>query len=360
MPRDGSGIYTLPPGTEDMVPGTVIESTVQDSLTGDLQATMNTAWPVSLGGTGGSETASWVVPVGAVGTPGLAFRGDLNTGIYWIGADNIGFAVGGVLELDLDGTRLAPGATDGLALGSATRQWADIFLAGGGVVNFNNNNSHIRDSNGTIMVSTAGTDRVQFGDNYIRPNANDGIALGQTARSFSDLFLATGAVINWNNGTATFGQNGSAITVPQGQLEFPLTQNPSSNANTLDDYEETTWTPALTFGGGSTGITYTSRAGRAIKVGKKVTAWCRGVLSSKGSSTGTALMTGLPYTSETFTNCFFMGPLFLSGLGATGFALIISSGTSVTLLNGAGTTLTDASFSNTSEIFFTIEYMADN
>lgn len=43
----------------------------------------------------------------------------------------------------------------------------------------------------------------------ITPNADDGAALGTTALKWSDLFLADGSVINWNNGdlTATHGSN---------------------------------------------------------------------------------------------------------------------------------------------------------
>ena len=37
------------------------------------------------------------------------------------------------------------------------------------------------------------------------------------------------------------------VSLPIGQLAFPATQNPRPNANTLDDYEEGTWTPALSF-----------------------------------------------------------------------------------------------------------------
>jgi len=44
-------------------------------------------------------------------------------------------------------------------------------------------------------------------------------------------------------GTATFG--GLIDTGSTGQIQFPATQNPSSNANTLDDYEEGTWTSSI-------------------------------------------------------------------------------------------------------------------
>ena len=44
------------------------------------------------------------------------------------------------------------------------------------------------------------------------------------------------------------------INLTGGQIAFPATANTSSNANTLDDYEEGTWTPALT--GGTLTINY--------------------------------------------------------------------------------------------------------
>jgi hypothetical protein len=51
-----------------------------------------------------------------------------------------------------------------------------------------------------------------------------------------------------------------------GQIVFPATQNASADANTLDDYEEGTWTPSL---GGT--ATYTSQLGQYVKIGRQVT-----------------------------------------------------------------------------------------
>lgn len=47
------------------------------------------------------------------------------------------------------------------------------------------------------------------------PSANDGYALGSASKSWSDLFLASGAVINWNNGgyTATHTNATSLLTL---------------------------------------------------------------------------------------------------------------------------------------------------
>jgi hypothetical protein len=98
-----------------------------------------------------------------------------------------------------------------------------------------------------------------------------------------------------------------------GLIAFPATQVTSADANTLDDYEEGTWTPALTFGGGSTGITYSVQLGRYTKIGRIVHVQFRITLSAKGSSTGAAVLNGLPFTVVNST------------AGAAPFALRVSS-----------------------------------
>ena len=82
--------------------------------------------------------------------------------------------------------------------------------------------------------------------------------------------------------------NGTGIT-------FPATQSASSNANTLDDYEEGTWTPAVSFAGGTTGITYSEQLGKYTKIGRVVYAEAEIALTSKGSSTGRFQIDGLPF-----------------------------------------------------------------
>ena len=67
-------------------------------------------------------------------------------------------------------------------------------------------------------------------------------------------------------------------------------------ANLLDDYEEGTWTPDLQFGGAKVGILYSALDGHYIKVGNKVTVSAVLELSSKGSSSGSLEIYGLPFT----------------------------------------------------------------
>jgi len=89
------------------------------------------------------------------------------------------------------------------------------------------------------------------------------------------------------------------LAVNGGQIAFPSTAVPSSDANTLDDYEKGTWTPSLKFGGASTGMTYGTQTGTYVKIGDEVRVSMNIILTAKGSDTGDATITGLPFTPAT-------------------------------------------------------------
>lgn len=98
--------------------------------------------------------------------------------------------------------------------------------------------------------------------------------------------------------TWTQAQTFDAIPViGGGGIKFPATQVPSADANTLDDYEEGTFTPALTFGGGNTGWGFSIQSGRYTKVGRVVYFEALVGVNAVGSSTGVCNLTGLPFTA---------------------------------------------------------------
>jgi hypothetical protein len=92
------------------------------------------------------------------------------------------------------------------------------------------------------------------------------------------------------------------ISLTSGALKFPATPINSADADTLDTYEEGTFTPTLTFGGNAAGVSYNGQLGRYIKVGKLVWIHIRLGLSDKGSSTGNLKYLGLPFTSKNVTS----------------------------------------------------------
>ena len=71
-------------------------------------------------------------------------------------------------------------------------------------------------------------------------------------------------------------------------------------ANTLDDYEEGTWTPEITFDGNNVGVTYTAQSGTYTKEGNIVSAELWINISSKGTSTGDARIAGFPFSAFNF------------------------------------------------------------
>lgn len=155
------------------------------------------------------------------------------------------------------------------------------------------------------------------------------------------------------------------MTLPIGQLAFPAAQNPSANANTLDDYEEGSWTPTVQFSGASVGITYgAATLGRYTKIGRLVTASGIVTLTSKGSSTGGAQIAGLPFTSlndSIFSSCAVGYAANFSSVTGAVLAGILANSNKVTMYhsnNGAAVALTNSNFTATTTLYFTVSYDA--
>ena len=89
-------------------------------------------------------------------------------------------------------------------------------------------------------------------------------------------------------GNATPSASGAGIT-------FPATQSASTDANTLDDYEEGTWTPNQ--GSGLTVVGAYSSAGYYTKIGRVVTIYAKqtAATSLTASGTNSILSTNLPF-----------------------------------------------------------------
>lgn len=91
-------------------------------------------------------------------------------------------------------------------------------------------------------------------------------------------------------GTERFGiKNDGSLSVG---LKFPASQVTSADANTLDDYEEGTWTPALA---AATGTVTTTASGKYTKIGRMVTVSCYVEVTAVSSPSGALTVTGLPF-----------------------------------------------------------------
>lgn len=97
-------------------------------------------------------------------------------------------------------------------------------------------------------------------------------------------------------GTSTENTSGAKIQTSDG-ITFPATQVASSDPNTLDDYEEGSFTPTAVGSGAAGTVGYTSQLGFYTKIGNRVffeiqVAW------TSHTGTGYLLIGGLPFTAN--------------------------------------------------------------
>jgi hypothetical protein len=189
------------------------------------------------------------------------------------------------------------------------------------------------------------------------------IGTGDTGLYFND---GGDALVGWNISANT--SRGNAIDLGTSGVKFKdlylsggVYLGGTGSANKLDDYEEGTFVPVLNFGGGTTGITYSSQVGIYTKVGRKVTVTINIALTNKGTSTGNAGIS-MPFASASIGYEQGHHQPYLPGVTVDGRVThYIGSGTTNTQLvdqNDAGGTafIDDTNFVNTSIIRSTIIY----
>lgn len=157
-----------------------------------------------------------------------------------------------------------------------------------------------------------------------------------------------------------------------GGVQFPVNQVASSDANTLDDYEEGTWTPILQpTTGAFASVTYSSeRGGLYVKIGRLV--HVQGVISmdalSLGSAAGMVDIAGLPFAAANGRSCLSIG--LCSGFASNHPSVIlVQEGQTIARLfyrtasNGGTTVLAPSDLgtgAGANRIFFSGTYMAEN
>lgn len=218
-------------------------------------------------------------------------------------------AVTGVTTLTLDTlnatTKIAPVSNDGAPLGDTTHNFSDLFLASGGIINWNNGDVTI--THGSNILTFAGASTGYYFDTLIAPTADDGGALGLAANSWSDLFLASGALINIANGNWVATHSSGILTVSTGDLRVTTAGTNSASVVTV---------------GGTQTITSKRITKRVVTVTQSATP------TINTDNTDVAYITGLAQAVTSFTTN-------LSGTPVNGDTLIID-----VTDNGTGRALT--------------------
>jgi len=154
----------------------------------------------------------------------------------------------------------------------------------------------------------------------ITPTINDGTAIGTTALQFSDLFLAEGGIINWDNGDVTLTQTGNELALAGGNLA--LGSNSLTMSGSIADttnrvlkgwFTDAEFTNVPTIGGNALGTIYAG-VGQTFYIGTTQVAINRATnpltlagitltTPELGSATGTSLDLGTTtlYASRAIT-----------------------------------------------------------
>jgi hypothetical protein len=254
---------------------------------------------------------------GSAAAPTITATGDTNTGIFFPAADTIGFSEGGA-----EAMRITSAGDVGIGTSSPVVKLDVRGTTGSG-----------NEANCGVFLSTpsATEGRIAVGGKTSVISSNltfmtsDGGASYERAR-----FNSTGAFV-LAGGTTT--ANGIGIT-------FPATQSASSNANTLDDYEEGTWTP-VAWGSGN----ISSAAGRYIKIGKQVFVSWDVQYGATGSGDASGFQS-LPFNVFNANSAQGCTVISYTDYGSSFAGLVAANDNRVVYYNLSGTTLNNSAFSS--------------
>jgi len=252
----------------------------------------------------------------------LTLGGSASTALLNAASLTLGWT--GQLATTRGGTGLSSFTANGIVYASSTSA-----LATGSAITFDGTNfSTTGSATATRFIPSGST--IPTNGLYLPAANTPGIASNSTLV----LSVLKGASVALEGATT---QTGVGIT-------FPATQVASTNANTLDDYEEGTFSPVVRDNNGGNQATATTTVARYIKIGKMVYFDITFIdINTTGlTAANQIVITGLPFTSENTANT---GPMVQVGranvTATTGavFGGVVPNATHMTLLNATTTGL---------------------
>ena len=158
----------------------------------------------------------------------------------------------------------------------------------------------------------------------------NGITSFSSAATFNSTLSITGALTQ---------SSGAAFNLASGQLAFPANQNPSSDANTLDDYEEGSWSMTDISGAG---LTVSVSTAKYTKIGRLVR--IDAYFNMPSTANTNTIQIAVPFPRNAYSTVH----IGYSSGNRYGYAFLVEQGGYITLrnnLNGSGGSLSWASVS---------------
>jgi hypothetical protein len=214
----------------------------------------------------------------------------------WISLFTLDQTNDNIEALTVDGT-VTVGTTDTTPIGSggiALRNEGriDVSRASGVAANIER-----RTDNGALVQFYK--DGVVVGQILSSDNSRIKLSLGGnnnagiTGGTGDDVILPT---LNHSTSDNTVDIGSSGVRFNSMYLGGNLYLGGTDSAHALSHYEEGNWTPGFTFGGSAAGVAYSVQEGKFTRIGRQVTCMFDVRLTSNGSGSGAALLTGLPFS----------------------------------------------------------------
>ena len=334
MSYNGSGTFVINSAGTPYVSGTVISSTAANALNSDLATGLSTAICKD-----GQTTVTANIPLGGFRITGLGAgtvasdaarlsqvqNSTTTTLISITGTDTItgtvsptltAYATGQVFSFVVAATNTGAVTlnVDSIGVKSVTRTGAVALVAGDlvigqiAIVEYDGTRFQLINGNSFSNLNVSGTLGVTGITTVAAGSAALPSIVSTTGTSDTGQWFPAADTIAWSTagteraridsaGNITLQKNisvGAATPTTSGTgITFPATQSASSDANTLDDYEEGTFTPT---DGSGAGLTFSGVTFRYVKIGRSVS--FVGVLVYPATAnTNAASLAGMPFSS---------------------------------------------------------------
>ena len=334
MSYNGSGTFVINSAGTPYVSGTVISSTAANALNSDLATGLSTAITKD-----GQTTPTANIPLGGFKITNLGAgtvasdaarlsqvqNSTTTTLISITGTDTItgtvsptltAYATGQVFSFVVAATNTGAVTlnVDSIGVKSVTRTGAVALVAGDlvigqiAIVEYDGTRFQLINGNSFSNLNVSGTLGVTGITTVAAGSAALPSIVSTTGTSDTGQWFPAADTIAWSTagteraridsaGNITLQKNisvGAATPTTSGTgITFPATQSASSDANTLDDYEEGTFTPT---DGSGAGLTFSGVTFRYVKIGRSVS--FVGVLVYPATAnTNAASLAGMPFSS---------------------------------------------------------------
>lgn len=158
---------------------------------------------------------------------------------------------------------------------------------GGGDITINNTTNLLSFNGATVGGYTF--------DFTVYPALNDTAALGVSGQAWSDLFLASGGVINWNAGDVTITHSANTLAFAGAASGYTF-DNTINGLTVNNSSASTAYTPVINSSGGTITTPGTCTGGWTRLNGKWVSFWAKIAITTNGTGSGRIEMT-LPFTA---------------------------------------------------------------